>query len=320
MNDRYDEILSTTLKNYRDTLVDNVTKDVALFNWLDQKGNKKTETGGEAIVVPVMYALNSTVGSYSGYDIIDTTPQKGIGNALYQWKQAAGSVSISGREFRQNNSEHAIIKLLDAKVEQLKLSLADHFNERLFKDGSGNDGKDIDGLALIVDSSPSTGVVGGIDAAVVEVWRNFQTSGAKTTNPFDNLIKKMNTTYNSISKGIDHPDFGVATQTVFEGYEGQLTKNINYNVALVDTKMADFGFQNLKFKGMMLVYDDACNAGCMYMLNSRYLNLVAHKDADFAISDFIKPETQDAKAADIIWMGNLICSNRARQGVITNIT
>lgn len=318
--DRFDVILSTTLRNYRDTLVDNVSTEVALFNWLNKKGNKRVESGGEEIIVPVMYALNDTVASYSGYDVIDTTPQSGIGNARYEWKQAAGSVTISGKELRQNNGEYAVINLLKSKTKQLEISLANHFNERLFSDGTGNEGKDVDGLALIIDATPATGTVGGIDASSYTWWRNYQTTGTKTSTAYDNLLSKMRTVYNTVSKGVDHPDFGITDQNVFEGYEGKLTATINYNVGLVDTKTADFGFQNLKFKGMTLTWDADCTAGYMYFINSKYLELVVHKDADFAMSDFVKPENQDAKVANILWMGNLVCSNRARQGVLTAIT
>jgi hypothetical protein len=55
-------------------------------------------------------------------------------------------------------------------------------------------------------------------------------------------------------------------------------------------------------------------------LNSNYLELVTHADANFALQDFIKPDNQDAKSALMLWQGNLTTSNRAMQGVITSIT
>jgi len=76
-------LLSTTLKNYRTNLVDQIFKSNATFFMLKEKGAVKEETGGERIVQPLMYAKNTTAGSYSGYDSLDTTPQAGIDAAEF---------------------------------------------------------------------------------------------------------------------------------------------------------------------------------------------------------------------------------------------
>ena len=49
--------------------------------------------------------------------------------------------------------------------------------------------------------------------------------------------------------------------------------------------------------------------------NSRYLELVAHRDADLEVMDEIRPVNQDGAVVTVLWMGNLTCSNRSRQGV-----
>ena len=76
-------MLSTTLKNYRKTLIDNIHKSNAVFYMLKKLGAIKEESGGERIVRPLMYGKNTTAGSYDGYDLLDTTPQTGIDSAEY---------------------------------------------------------------------------------------------------------------------------------------------------------------------------------------------------------------------------------------------
>jgi len=315
--DRFDEIVSTTLRNYRDTLVDNVTRKIFLIDWLKRKGKMRIVPGGEEIIVPVLYAFNDTVKSYSGYEVIDIIPQEGIGNARYVWKQTAGAVTISGKEMRQNSGEYQIINLLKAKTSQLELSFANWFNQKLFLDGTGNSSKDIDGLALIV-STAGTGTVGGIVSGTYTWWKNYQATS--TGSSYNALLSGMRTGYNTISKGVDFPDIGITTQTVFEAYEGLLVATVNYAIGLVDSRTADYGFQNLKFKGMTLSWDADCTSAAMYMLNSNYLELVTHRDANFELQPFTKPDNQDAKSALMLWMGNLVTSNRARQGVIHTIS
>ena len=40
------------------------------------------------------------------------------------------------------------------------------------------------------------------------------------------------------------------------------------------------------------------------------MKLVVHRDANFEVTDFVKPENQDAKVAQILFMGNLTCDRR----------
>ncbi len=314
--DRFDVILSTTLRNYTPKLIDNVTSKIFLFDWLKRKGKMRLLSGGEEIIVPLLYAFNDTVGSYDGYDPIDLVPQTGIGNARYVWKQAAGSITISGKELRQNNGEAQVINLLKAKTQQLELSFANYFNEKLFADGSGNNSKDIDGLTLLV-ADAGTGTVGGIVSGTYTWWKNYTATDGGTS--YNALLSNMRIMYNTISKGVDFPDIGITGQTVFQAYEGLLVATVTYNIGLVDGRTADYGFQNLKFKGCTLAWDSDCTATSLYMLNSNYLELVTHTDANFALQDFIKPDNQDAKSALMLWQGNLTCSNRARQGVLISI-
>lgn len=317
--DRFDEIVSTTLRNYRPKLVDNISAKIFLFDWLKRKGKMRLESGGEEIIQPVLYAFNDTVKSYDSYETIDLVPQTGIGNARFLWKQTAGAVTISGKERRQCNGDKQVINLLKAKTMQLELSFANWFNEALYSDGSGNSSKDIDGLGLLV-SSDGTGTVGGIVAGTYTWWKNYNTTGGSTAVAYDNLLSKMRTAYNTISKGVDFPDVGVTTQTVYEAFESKLVATVNYAIGIVDSRTADYGFQNLKFKGMTLSWDSDCTSGYLYMLNSNYLELVTHSDANFELSDFVEPDNQDAKSAKMLWMGNLTVSNRAMQGVITSLT
>ena len=54
----------------------------------------------------------------------------------------------------------------------------------------------------------------------------------------------------------------------------------------------------------------------MYFLNTNYLQLVVHQDADMEIMDEMRPVNQDGSVTPILWMGNLTCSNRKQQGVV----
>jgi hypothetical protein len=90
--------------------------------------------------------LNSTAGSYSGLDAIDVTAQTGISAAEYDWGQFAATVTINGLQEAQNNSTEQIIDLLESKIFQTQESIIESMNTMFFANGTGNGGKDWNGL------------------------------------------------------------------------------------------------------------------------------------------------------------------------------
>ena len=306
-NANFDALLSTTLAKYRDQLTDNVFTARPLTYFLTDKGRIRMIDGGTKIVEPLIYGTNSTVASYSGYDTIGLTAQTGITAAEFEWKQYAASIAISGIEEAKNNGDSAILNLLEAKVMQAEESLREGFNTMFFGDGTGNSGKDWNGLGNLVEAS---GTVGGINRATGgnEYWRSYEenTSTALT-------LAQMSTAYNTVSVGNDHPDMILTTQTLFEKYEALLQPQLRYT----DTKTADAGFQNLLFKAAPVVYDVHCTAGIVYFLNSKYLTLVGHSSKWFAQTSFVQPEDVDARYALIMCYGNFTCRNAAKQGKLT---
>jgi len=306
-NPNFDALLSTTLANYRDQLTDNVFTARPLTYFLQDKGRIRMLNGGTKIVEPLIYGQNSTVASYSGYDSLSLAPQSGITAAEYDWKQYAASISISGIEEAKNNGEQEIINLLEAKIMQAEESLREGFNQMFFADGTGNSGKDWNGLGNIVEAS---GTVGGINRATSgnEYWRSYEENTATALT-----LAQMATAYNTVSVGNDHPDMILTTQTLFEKYEALLVPNLRYT----DTKTADAGFQNLLYKAAPVVYDVHCTAGVVYFLNSKYLTLVGHSGKWFAQTAFVSPEDVDARYALIMCYGNLTCRNAKKQGKLT---
>ena len=304
-NSNFDNLLTTTLANYRSTLTDNIFTARPLTYKLMENGRIRMLNGGTKIVEPLIYGTNSTVGSYSGYETLSLTPQEGISAAEFEWKQYAASIAISGIEEAKNNGEQEIINLLEAKIMQAEESMRESFNQMFFADGTGNSSKDWNGLGNLVESGNT---VGGINSSTYTWWQSKEenTSAALT-------LAQMSSLYNGVSVGNDHPDLLLTTQTLFEKYEALLQPNLRYT----DTKTADAGFQNLLFKAAPVMYDTGCTAGVFFFLNSKYLTLCGHSAKWFQQTEFIRPEDLDARYALIMCYGNLTVRNRAKQGKLT---
>ncbi len=312
VNSNFDEILSTTLNNYIPKLTDNVFSARPLFYALTNGQTIRRISGGAKIVAPILYGDNSTAASYTGSELLDVAAQTGISAAEFDWKQYAATVTITGIEEAKNNGEAEIIDLLEGKIMQTEETIIENMNTMLWGDGLGNSGKDWNGIANLVDS---TGTVGGIDStgAGNSFWTSTET--AATGTPANLTLAQMATLYNDVSVGNDQPTIVITSQSGYEAYEALLQPQLRYT----DATTADAGFQNLLFKGAPVTFDSSATSGVMYMLNNKYLRLVAHSDVWFKPTPFVRPTNQDARFAQILCYGNLTVTNRARQGKLTGI-
>ena len=311
-NADFDEILSTTLKNYIPKLTDNIFSARPLFYALTNGQTIRRISGGTKIVVPVIYGTNSTAGSYAGTDTISTTAQTGISAAEYDWKQYAATVTINGMEEAKNNGEAQIIDILEGKIFQTQETIIENMNTMFFGDGQGNSQKDMNGLNNLVGTGMT---IGGIDATDSDNswWRSTLRNGPADAGAGVLTVAAMATMYNSVSVGNDQPTIIITDQDEYEAYEALLDGQIRYT----DTDMADGGFQNLLFKGAPITFDSDSNLdGKMFFLNTKYLQLVAHSDVWFKPTPFVRPTNQDAVFSQLLCYGELTVSNRARQGMI----
>lgn len=308
------EIVSTTLRNRSKEFADNVTKKNALLMKLDEKGAIVKHAGGRTIVKELDYAENGTFKYYSGYETLDVSSSEVLSAAEYNWRQAAVAVTISGLEQRQNGGSYGVINLLSSRITNAMRTMQNKISEGIYSDGTGTGGKQIDGLKAVVADSPSTGIVGGINAANFDFWRNYASSAVTSAG---NILSRMNLAYNTITRGADQPDIIVADTTLFGLYEDSLQANQRFT----DPKMAEAGFVSYRYKGADVVLDNATGISTthnrMYMLNTNYLFFDVHQDAYMTPLDGIRPVNQDALVFPILFQGNITCSNREQQAVLT---
>ena len=313
-NASFDQIVATTLKNYRRQLADNITGQQALIYLLKERGYFEERDGGETIVEPLLLGENSTVSSYSGWDILDISPQEGISACEVDWKQIAGSVTINGREeFQNSGSKTKIVSLLESKVKQLEITMRNAVNAQIFGDGTGNSGKDITGLALVIEDGAAWSTYGGIDSNVDTIWRNVFLAEAGALD-----LASMRNVNNSCRKGKSRIDLIITTQDAYEDYEA--LSLANNQITRTNNKLGDAGFENLEFKGIPMVYDEDAPSGTMLFLNSEYLKMVVGKGKYFTNTPFMRPDDQDSKVSQVLLYCNLVTMNRNRLGILNGIT
>ena len=185
----------------------------------------------------------------------------------------------------------------------------------MLKDGAGNSGKDFMGLHGIV----GTGSLGGINGASSgNAW--WQSSVTKLSNDVNKSIgtrKNLQNGSTLISKGgKDMPDLALMDRDTFNDLDDELWAVRR----ITDAGMQDMGFPGLRYNGVLCIWTDNDNitsparmTAAMFILNTKYLYLITHSNGWMNISEPIKAPDKAAIYTQIQCMGNLVCTQRARQ-------
>lgn len=349
----YNALLSTTMDAYvkSGAMFDNIFKDSAFLALLRLKDGVKKQNGGERIRAPLMYDDNNTIEAKSGYGVIDTTPQEGMTTAFYDWRELAGSISISRLEERQNSGEAAILELLDQKKMQAEMTMRETLNRQLVQgevssttfvpvqNSADNNALGLNPLGWFLRKDNTTdptrgGNVGNIAGATQSWWRHrtavIDSGSTDTGNAFalsvttyKGLVVALKRMYNYCLRGSGGaPNMVLFDQNTFETYENALDDKVRY----LDTKMADMGFDTVKLKGATCIWDEqvpdvdsgtvAITKGTAFFLNTNFYKLIIDSETDIVVTPFVEPENQTVKTAKILFMGNAVCTNLRKLGVV----
>ena len=309
-NSVFTEMVTTTLRNHPSMVSDNVSDHNAFYRRLQKRNKmKKMTSGGYEIVRPLDYAENSTYQRYSGYDTLDIGQSDVLSAAKYDWVQSAISIVASGRELRMNAGKERIIDLMKARTKNATRTAANNMSVDLYSTGSLSN--QIGGLGHIIQTA-GTGTVGGIDSSTYTFWQN-QVKELDGTGTYADIKNDMLDLWLLTVRGTDKPDLLLSTHDLYSAYWDSLTDLQRYrNEDEPDT------FQTIRFQSADVVFDSNDNftttGETMYFVNTDYMELVTHPDADWTPLEEKTSVNQDAAVVTMIWQGQLCCSNRARQG------
>ena len=314
-------MVTTTDRHWGSKVTDNVSKHNALINRMKKKGKIKTVSGGYEAAEPLEYAENATYQRYSGYDSLNTAASDVLTAAKFDWCQAALHVTASGREVRMNMGEkERMINLVKTRKDNALRTAANNFSIDVYSDGALTN--QIGGLASIIQTD-GTGTVGGIVSGTYTFWKNkFKemtgTNLAATPNATNAASMKsdMNSLWISLNRGADKPDLIVLSHDLYTLYETGEQQLQRY----MDADMANAGFVGLKYKTADVVFDDNTNFSTTaekgYFLNTDFIGITQHKDAQWTMDEEKRPTNQDAIVVPMYWMGYMWVTNRSLQGVL----
>ena len=315
------ELAATTFRTHEDEIADNVSKHNALFRRLIEKGKLRKEDGGLSIVAPLEYATNSTYQRYSGFDVLNINAVDVLTAAEYPWRQVAVNVAASGLELRTNMGESRVINFTKGKIRNAMNSFKNGMSGDIYSDGTA--ANQINGLQALV-SSVGTGTVGQINATTFPFWANQVQSAAAPLQGGSALIlgastieALMLTMYIKQTRGEDQPDIMVMSDDLYTYFEQSQTSLKRYS-SDTGSERANAGLVSLRYKKADVFFDSSGGipAVTCYSLNTDFMELVVHRDANMTVMDELKSVNQDAVVIPVLWMGNLVCSNRFLQATL----
>jgi len=316
-NSSYTRIITQTLQNHGTEIFNAVAQNNAFLYMLQKRENIKIVRGGRTFTHPIRFANNASFKMYGKLDPIDTPIPDNLTRAEYQIKVAAGSLVISTLEEAQNSGDREkLIDLIEFCRMDAEDSMANLLGAQVF--ATGTNSNDFGGLALLINSSPSTqSDVGGINPSTSgnTYWRNIVGSPVTAFNTSNEGVTAMNALMTLATFGRFGPTAVFTTKTVYNLYELSMTSNIRYQSTELST--GDTKFLHLAYGTLPVLFDDNCTTDVLYMVDMDSLWLQVLAQGNNRITSFEPSHNQLSRTALMYLFGNLTCGSRRTQGYLS---
>jgi hypothetical protein len=312
-----DNMYSSTWQHMKGEVIDNIFDSAPFWYWLKEKGKLKSVEGGRHILETLEYAENDGVGFIGRGGTVPLNDREFITQAVFDWRYLQAPIVRFGVDDQKNRGKTRIFELVKAKLNNAQESLISVLEEKLFA-GAGEEGGAFDGLQLMVADDPTAAAsVGQIPQATETWWRN-KTANMTGVSFATNGTAYMRTLLNNCqnNRKQDRPDIILTGQTPYEYYEDNVLDKFQIN----DKKLADLGFENIKFKNIPMVWSPECANTRMYMLNTRFLSFVYDPAVFFDMTEWKAiPDQINDRAAQIITACSMTTNRRRVHGVLRGI-
>lgn len=341
-----DDLNAFTNRFLVDKSTDVVYKDSPLFARMVSK-NRVSFPGGTSITRPIMYAkLNGGFFSKGGAFNIDYVKTDAAFNV--NLKHAYTNITLYGTDDVLNRGREAAFSLVETKMANASMRMAEIIATSLYKDGQTSSGDvttsggllststEFDGLLAWIDDGNDVGTttyIGATDltksfAAVGGLTRADLFSSAPTftgaTTPLTALggansyvdrtfsafsLSKVNEAFGNVWYGNRAPDIIPCGQAGWNKFWNAIQPNQRFQET--DTDLAKIGFRAFQFNGASVVVDKYMPTGIMFLLNSDYLEFYISDNPKFQMgfTGFKEAQNTIDLSGQFLFAGNLLCAN-----------
>jgi hypothetical protein len=232
---------------------------------------------------PIQIVKPTTGGSFNGLDQFAVSQTDTNQQLTFDPKWYYQSIVLADTDIAKNRTDpNAAVNLVAEKIEEGLNAMVDSIGALFYLNGSGNSGKDFQGLQAIVDDGTVTGTYGGLSRTTYVTLRATRTpvGGAFTT------LSTIGTAENAAAKGNEIVNLHVTTPALWNTLEGllPLTQYTMTTQAGYDsmTRLGQFakgnpglsanaGLSTIFYRGQPVIKDDKCTANYWYGLNMKRL-------------------------------------------------
>lgn len=325
-----DNAFVTTWYEINQEAADNILNATVLWAALNGAGCMKTQVGSEFITRTVRYGTATATEIAAGDSLPQGDPELET-MAIWTWRTIAASVQRSLFDDQKNNGPSKIKDLVGLKLSASRDALEAKFETSLTNATvTGETGKLVQGLLDIVplEADRSTGTYGRIArpatytssaAGTVAVgsganaWWGPKYLKGNLASIEDDLLTDMKKLYNSVHNNQVPPNLIVTDQNTFELYE-EFALDISQIIKDESTRLADLGFEVLRFKGKPLVWTPNWTANHMGFFNTDFIEFVYDPTYWFDMTEWKPIPLESSRIAHIVCFGNMLSDQLRRHG------
>lgn len=277
-----------------------------------------TYDGGNNIRANLLYN-KFPASSYGKGDTFYTGYTNFLTAMTFQWKRAYSPINVDALDLRKNaGTITQIVSYSRALAYNGALSLADNLDNQFFGNGTGNNGKNFDGLGNGVSA---TGTYGGItrNSTAGDPGNAISSYISSTGAPFS--FSLMNQVMAQVIFGKIRPDLILTTLDIWQKWWARSQPSERNQPG----PLREIGFETIRFNGAEVLVDDYQAAQTVHFLNTDFIQLWMMEGDDFVRrgarmgKDGFLVYNQDAYIDQIYVYGDLIVTGSRFQAAATSV-
>ncbi|QDP56795.1 MAG: putative major head protein [Prokaryotic dsDNA virus sp.] len=310
----------------RPEAIDNILDATPVTALLRAKNRFKSQNGGRFIERTVLYGEKTASGFVKG-DVLPVEEPDLETVALFNWGYTQVPVTRTFVDDQVNSGPEKIKDYVDTRLTAARNALVQKIEAVIMAEATwtaaSKDPLSIydyipdngDGTNRFVSGSSTT--YGGIDQEN-PWWQNQDYTiaagsenqyGTKTGPASSTMYDDMRNVFNTTGAQLSNPDCIITTQSLFEIFEDFAVQKEQI-IRDETTRLADLGYDVLRFRGKPITWSSRTKASQMIFLNSEFFDIVFDPKAWFDMTDWQRPSRQLEQVAYIILAWQILGYNK----------
>ena len=315
----YNDLTSKTNRFIVPRSVDVVYKSSPLFTRLRTNRMERFE-GGNFITHQIMYAPLKG-GAFSRGQAFDTSYVQTDTALQVNIKFYYINMTIYGADNVLNRGPEAAMLLVESKMANASLAMAQNLATDLFNDGQGTNSSviSLDGLDGAIDDGTNYAAYGGVTRTDISASANTGINSYYASMPTLSL-SGVQSAFGASWFGNEHVDLMIATQPVWDIFWSKIQPQQRFEEESSD--VAKIGFRSMRFNGASVTVDQYAPAGKMWGLNTKYIQfwITTMPKYQFGFTGWKEAQNNDDVTGQYMFAGNLLVVGSRLMFKLANIT